>query len=111
MAFFEVYFSGLLIILTFVTLKGKLLQTGFGHFTHHPNYFGDAAVWLGFAFFSITAGSYLPVLSALLMSWLLIKVSGVSMLEKTLVNSKPGFDEYAKQTSAFFPWLPKTIYE
>jgi steroid 5-alpha reductase family enzyme len=102
---------GLLIILTYVTLKGKLLQTGFWKITRHPNYFGDAAVWWGFAFFSIAAGSYLPVLCAVLMTWLLIKVSGISMLEKTLVNSKPGFNDYVKQTSAFFPWVPKIKYE
>lgn len=102
---------GLLITLTYVTLKGKLLQTGFWKITRHPNYFGDAMVWWGFAFFSIAAGSYLPVLSALLMTWLLIKVSGVSMLERALVHSKPGFEEYVKQTSAFFLWFPKTIYE
>lgn len=111
MTFFELYFLGLLITLTYVTLKGKLLQTGFWKITRHPNYFGDAMVWWGFAFFSIAAGSYLPVLSALLMTWLLIKVLGVSMLERTSVHSKPGFEEYVKQTSAFFPWFPKTIYE
>ncbi len=91
--------------------KGKLLQTGFWKYTRHPNYFGDAAVWWGFAIFSIAARSYLPVLSAVLMSWLLVKVSGVSMLEKYLKNTKPGFDEYVKRTSAFIPWFPKTINE
>ncbi len=89
--------------------KGKLLQTGFWKYTRHPNYFGDAAVWWGFAMFSIAAGSFIPVISAVLMSWLLLKVSGVTMLEKTLINTKPGFEKYVKQTSAFIPWFPKTI--
>ncbi|MBK6284433.1 MAG: DUF1295 domain-containing protein [Draconibacterium sp.] len=93
------------------TNKGKLMQTGFWKYTRHPNYFGDAAVWWGFAMFSVAANSFVPVLSAVLMNWLLIKVSGVSMLERTLRNTKPGFEEYMKRTSAFFPWFPKTINE
>jgi steroid 5-alpha reductase family enzyme len=88
--------------------KGKLLQTGFWKFTRHPNYFGDAAIWWGFALLGIAAGSYFAILSAVLMTWLLVKVSGVAMLEKTLVNTKPGFSEYVKRTSAFIPWFPKT---
>ena len=87
--------------------KGKLLQTGFWKYTRHPNYFGDAAVWWGFAVLSIASGCYLPVLSSLLMTWLIIKVSGVSMLERTMKNTKPGFEDYVKRTSAFIPWFPK----
>lgn len=89
--------------------KGKLLTTGFWKFTRHPNYFGDAALWWGFALFSVAAGCYLPILSALLMNWLLLRVSGVAMLERTLKNSKPGFEDYTKRTSAFFPWLPEKL--
>ena len=89
--------------------KGKLLTTGFWKFTRHPNYFGDAALWWGFALFSVAAGCYLPILSALLMNWLLLRVSGVAMLERTLKNTKPGFEDYTKRTSAFFPWLPEKL--
>jgi len=89
--------------------KGKLLQTGFWKYTRHPNYFGDAAIWWGFAFFSIASGSYIAVLSAVLMTWLLLKISGVAMLERTLVNTKPGFEDYMKRTSPFIPWWPKKI--
>jgi len=87
--------------------KGKLLTTGFWKFTRHPNYFGDAAVWWGFAVFSVAAGCFWPVLSSLLMTWLIIRVSGVAMLERTMKNTKPGFEEYVKKTSAFIPWVPK----
>jgi steroid 5-alpha reductase family enzyme len=89
--------------------KGKLLQTGFWKYTRHPNYFGDAAVWWGFAILSIAAGSYLPVLSSVLMTLLIVKVSGVAMLERTLINTKPGFEDYVKKTSAFIPWIPKKL--
>jgi steroid 5-alpha reductase family enzyme len=89
--------------------KGKLLTTGFWKYTRHPNYFGDAAVWWGFAILSIASGSYLPVLSSMLMTWLIVKVSGVSLLERTLKNTKPGFEDYVKKTSAFIPWFPKKL--
>jgi steroid 5-alpha reductase family enzyme len=89
--------------------KGKLLTTGFWKFTRHPNYFGDAAVWWGFAILSVASSCYLPVLSSVLMTWLIIKVSGVSMLERTMKNTKPGFEEYVKRTNAFLPWFPKKI--
>lgn len=87
--------------------RGKLLNTGFWKFTRHPNYFGDAAVWWGFALLSAASGVYLPVLSAILMTWLLIRISGVALLERTLKNTKPGYEDYVKRTSAFFPWFPK----
>ncbi len=87
--------------------KGKLLTSGFWKYTRHPNYFGDAAVWWGFALLSIGVGCYLPVLSAVLMTWLLLKVSGVSMLEGTLVKTKLGYEDYMNKTSAFIPWFKK----
>lgn len=87
--------------------KGKVLDKGLWRYTRHPNYFGDASVWLGYACFSMAGGSYVPVLGSFLMILLLIKVSGVALLEKTLMDSKPGYAEYAKKTSAFLPWMPK----
>ncbi len=87
--------------------KGKVLDTGFWRYTRHPNYFGDASVWWGYAFFSMAAGSYLPVLGSLLMTAVIIKVSGVAMLEKTLKITKPQYADYEKKTSSFFPWFPK----
>jgi len=87
--------------------KGKVLSTGFWKLTRHPNYFGDSAVWWGYAFLCFGAGSWLPALGSVLMTLLIIKVSGVVLLEKTLKESKPEYIEYTKKTSAFFPWFPK----
>jgi steroid 5-alpha reductase family enzyme len=87
--------------------KGKLLDTGFWKYTRHPNYFGDAAVWWGFALFAIAAGSYLTVLGSLIMTGLLLKVSGVALLEKSMKNTKSGYREYIMKTPAFIPWFPK----
>lgn len=86
--------------------KGKILNTGFWHYTRHPNYFGDAAVWIGYALICLSAGSYIPVLGSVLMTALIIKVSGVALLEKTLNTTKPGYQEYVRKTSAFIPWFP-----
>ena len=87
--------------------KGKVLNTGFWRYTRHPNYFGDACVWWGFALFSIAAGSYWPVLSSVLMTLLLLKVSGVAMLERSLKSTKPEYTEYIRKTNAFLPWIPR----
>jgi steroid 5-alpha reductase family enzyme len=87
--------------------KGKVLNTGLWKYTRHPNYFGDAAVWWGYGLICLSAGSYIPVLGALLMTGLIIKVSGVALLEKTLVAQKPQYKEYIEKTSAFIPWFPK----
>jgi len=89
--------------------RGKLLQTGLWKYTRHPNYFGDAAVWWGYGLFAIAAGAFLPFLGSLLMTAVIIKVSGVALLEKTLVGTKPGYDAYRRRTSAFLPWLPSKV--
>ena len=87
--------------------KGKLLTSGLWSVTRHPNYFGDAAQWWGFWLLAFANGAWWTFFSPLLMTFLLIKVSGVAMLERTLTKSKPGYEEYITKTSAFFPWVPK----
>ncbi len=87
--------------------KGKVLDSGFWRYTRHPNYFGDASVWWGYGFICIASGSYLPFLGSLLMTALIIKVSGVALLEKTLTNTKPQYKDYIEKTSPFIPWFPK----
>ena len=89
------------------TNKGKVLDKGLWHYTRHPNYFGDSAVWWGYGFLCLAAGSYLPVLGSVLMTALIIKVSGVALLEKSLKEKKPEYKEYIENTSAFLPWFPK----
>ena len=87
--------------------KGKVLDKGFWRYTRHPNYFGDSSVWWGYGFICIAAGSYIPVLGSVLMTALIIKVSGVALLEKSLKEQKPQYKEYIEKTSAFIPWFPK----
>jgi steroid 5-alpha reductase family enzyme len=87
--------------------KGRVMNKGLWKYSRHPNYFGDAAVWWGFGLICISSGSYLPVLGSILMTALIIKVSGVALLEKSLKDKKPEYREYIEKTSAFIPWFPK----
>ncbi|MEM7167365.1 MAG: DUF1295 domain-containing protein [Planctomycetota bacterium] len=87
--------------------RGQLLSSGFWRWTRHPNYFGDAAVWWGFGLFAVAAGRPLAALGAVAMTALIVKVSGVALLETSLRSQKPGYAEYARRTSAFIPWFPK----
>ena len=87
--------------------KGKILHTGLWKYTRHPNYFGDSAVWWAYGIFSIAAGSYWQAIGAVIMTLLILKISGVSLLEKTLKETKPQYKEYIQKTSSFMPWFPK----
>lgn len=83
--------------------KGKVLDTGLWRYTRHPNYFGDFCVWWGFYLIALSAGLWWSVISPLLMSLLLLKVSGVSLLEKDIGERRPKYAEYVAHTNAFFP--------
>ncbi len=83
--------------------KGKVLNTGLWAYTRHPNYFGDALLWWGFFCFCASTGAWLYIFSPILMTFLLMKVSGVALLEKKLVESKPQYKAYLENTPAFFP--------
>lgn len=87
--------------------KGKVLNTGFWKYTRHPNYFGDSAVWWSFAIFSLASGSYWPIIGSIGMTLLIIKVSGVAILERKLNDTKPQYREYIRKTNSFLPWFPK----
>ncbi len=88
--------------------KGKVMDRGLWAYTRHPNYFGDALLWWGFFLIALaTPRGWWTVISPLLMTTLLMKVSGVALLEKTLVKTRPEYQDYVKRTSAFFPLPPK----
>jgi steroid 5-alpha reductase family enzyme len=88
--------------------RGRVLEGGLWRYTRHPNYFGDATLWWGlYAIAGATPGGWLTVLSPALMSFLLIRVSGVTLLEDGLRASKPGYRAYITRTPAFFPWFPR----
>lgn len=86
--------------------RGKVLDRGVWRYTRHPNYFGDAAQWWGYYLIAVAAGGWWSVFSPILMTFLLVRVSGAALLEKTL-ETRPGYREYVERTSAFIPWLPR----
>lgn len=87
--------------------KGKVLNTGVWHYTRHPNYFGDSAQWWAFYLIALAAGGWWTIFSPIIMTTLLMRVSGVTLLEKTLKDEKPGYKEYVQTTSEFIPWFPR----
>jgi steroid 5-alpha reductase family enzyme len=88
------------------TNKGKLLTSGVWRYTRHPNYFGDATQWWAYFLIALAAGAWWTVFSPIMMTFLLLRVSGVALLEKTLKTQKPGYEEYVASTSEFVPWFP-----
>ncbi|MEO7664715.1 MAG: DUF1295 domain-containing protein [Candidatus Limnocylindrales bacterium] len=87
--------------------KGKVMDRGLWRYTRHPNYFGDFCAWWGFFLIAASAGQWWTVFGPLLMSILLIRISGAGLLEKTIGDRRPGYAEYIRKTSGFFPMPPK----
>ncbi len=87
--------------------RGKVMNTGLWRYTRHPNYFGEAMMWWGYFLIAAATSAHWTIFSPILMTLLLLRVSGVSLLEKTLQEVKPGYKEYQANTNAFLPGLPR----
>lgn len=87
--------------------RGRVLDSGLWRYTRHPNYFGDALQWWAFGLLGVGAGAPWTLLSPALMTFLLVRVSGVALLERDIAQRRPGYREYAERTSAFFPRPPR----
>jgi steroid 5-alpha reductase family enzyme len=87
--------------------EGRVLDRGFWRYTRHPNYFGDFCVWWGFYFIALAAGAWWTLPGPLLMSFLLLRVSGVTLLEKDIGYRRPEYADYIRRTNAFFPGPPR----
>jgi len=82
---------------------GRVLDQGLWRCSRHPNYFGEFCVWWGFFLIALATGAWWTLISPLLMSVLLLRVSGVTLLEQGIGDRRPGYAEYVKRTNAFFP--------
>jgi len=91
--------------------RGKVLDSGLWSLTRHPNYFGDFCVWWGFFLIALSAGGWWTFISPLVMSFMLLKVSGVALLEKDIGKRRPEYARYIKKTNAFFPGPQSQIDE
>jgi steroid 5-alpha reductase family enzyme len=89
--------------------RGKVMDRGLWRYTRHPNYFGDFLVWWGLYLIAAAGGAWWTVFSPIIMSFLLIRVSGVALLERSLKTNRPGYEDYVARTSSFFPWPPRQI--
>ncbi len=85
--------------------QGRIMDLGVWGLTRHPNYFGDSAQWWGY-YLIAASGGWWTIYSPIIMTLFLLRVSGVTLLEKTL-ETRPGYKEYIERTSAFIPWFPR----
>jgi steroid 5-alpha reductase family enzyme len=88
---------------------GRVMNRGLWRYTRHPNYFGDFCVWWGLYGIAAAGGASWTIGSPILMSLLLMKVSGVTLLESDITDRRPGYAAYKAQTNAFFPGLPRRL--
>jgi steroid 5-alpha reductase family enzyme len=89
--------------------KTQVMTKGLWKYTRHPNYFGEAVMWWGLFLLALQARQgWLAVASPLLITFLLLRVSGVPMLEKKYAGNAE-FQEYARRTNVFIPWFPKKV--
>jgi steroid 5-alpha reductase family enzyme len=85
--------------------KGKVMDRGLWGWSRHPNYFGEAAMWWGsFAIGFAASHMWWLILSPLLVTFLLLQVSGVTLLEDGIESRRPGYAEYKQRVSTFIPW-------
>jgi len=88
--------------------RGQVMDRGLWRYTRHPNYFGDCAVWWGlFVIAASTGSAWWTVVGPIVMTVLLVRVSGAGLLERTIVDRRPGYAEYIRRTSGFLPRPPR----
>jgi len=81
----------------------RVLDRGLWAYTRHPNYFGEFVLWWGYFLLALGAGAWWTIFAPLLMTVLLLKVSGVALLERDIGTRRPEYDDYVRSTNAFFP--------
>jgi len=88
--------------------KGKVMDQGLWAYSRHPNYFGEFLVWWGLFLVTFTnPGNWWTVCSPLIVTVVLLKMTGIPLTEKAITSTRPGYEEYVKRTNAFIPWFPK----
>jgi len=87
--------------------NGEVMDRGLWRYTRHPNYFGEACIWWAYYLFAVSAGGWWTIVAPITMTWLLLKFSGVALLEGEIVHRRPAYREYMQRTNAFFPWASR----
>jgi steroid 5-alpha reductase family enzyme len=84
------------------------MDQGLWAWSRHPNYFGESLIWWGIFLITLaTPYGALTIVSPILITAVLLKMTGIPLMEKTIVHTRPGYKAYIMRTSAFFPWFPK----
>ncbi|HTE39309.1 MAG TPA: DUF1295 domain-containing protein, partial [Steroidobacteraceae bacterium] len=87
---------------------GKVMNKGLWRYSRHPNYFGESCVWWGFYLLALAAGGWWSIAGPILMTLLLLKVSGVAMLERDIGKRRPEYQRYIQTTNTFIPGPPRS---
>jgi steroid 5-alpha reductase family enzyme len=87
--------------------KGRVMDRGLWAYSRHPNYFGEFLTWWGFYLITLaTPNSWWTIVSPIVITAVLLKMTGIPLTEQELVKKRPGYSDYIRRTSAFVPWLP-----
>ena len=90
------------------TNRGKVMDRGLWAYSRHPNYFGESLIWWGLFLIALsTPNSWWTVISPLIITAVLLKMTGIPLMERTIVDKRPGYRDYIRRTSAFIPWFPR----
>jgi steroid 5-alpha reductase family enzyme len=88
--------------------RGRVMTRGLWRYSRHPNYFGESLIWWGmFVIVTATPGGYWTIISPVVITWTLLRVSGVTLMEKTIFGDNREYQDYIRRTSSFIPWFPR----
>ncbi len=88
--------------------KGRVNREGLWRYSRHPNYFFECLHWFTYLLLAVgTAWWWVGLIPPIVMAWLLLKLSGIPMVEEQMIRERPGYAEYVRSTSALIPWPPK----
>jgi steroid 5-alpha reductase family enzyme len=88
--------------------KGRVMDRGLWRYSRHPNYFGECLIWWGLFLVALSVpGSLWTVISPVIITLVLLKMTGVALTERTIVDTRPAYRDYQRRTSTFIPWFPK----
>jgi steroid 5-alpha reductase family enzyme len=90
-----------------VVKDGKTLNTGLWRYCRHPNYFGEFCIWWAWCIFAIPTSSVWILAAPMIMTYLLMKFSGVGNMENGITTRRPDYQAYIDATNTFFPWKPR----
>lgn len=87
--------------------RGEVCRVGWWRYSRHPNYFFECVHWCAYVPLAVGTGwGWVTLAAPVLMACLLIKVSGIPMLEARLAKTRDGYLDYMRTTNALVPWPP-----